>query len=71
VTHIELADPEGMLLEEIADRRLTQADIAMTYRLALRSHDRVDWPKVNAAIIERWSLTGLKRVKRLAWDGTP
>ena len=64
---IELADPEGQLLEEIADPRMTRNDVRLTYRLALRSQDRVDWGKVNRAIIERWSATTLKQIKAWAW----
>lgn len=63
---IELTDPQGQLLGEIADPRMKRRDVAMTYRLALRS-DGVDWPAVNAAIIERWSLRALDRIKRFAW----
>ena len=64
---IELADPEGQLLEEIADPKMKRRDVAMTYRLALRSRDRVDWGKVNRAIIERWSASGLGWIKEFAW----
>jgi len=67
---IELADPERQLLEEIADPKMTRRDVALTYGLAVRSGlDRVDWAKVNAAIIERWSLPALKWIKAFAWDG--
>jgi hypothetical protein len=65
---IELADPEGQLLEEIADPRMKRRDVAMTYRLALRSADRVDWRKVNTAIINRWSESALLWIKRFAWQ---
>ena len=64
---IELADPEGDLLREIADPDMRINDVRLTYRLALRSQDRVDWGKVNRAIIERWSLAALERIKAFAW----
>lgn len=67
---IELADPEGDLLREIADPVFTRNDVRLTYRLALRSQDRVDWGKVNRAIIERWSLTTLKQIKSWAWKSS-
>ena len=67
---IELADPEGQLLEEIANPKMTRRDVAMTYRLALRNADRVDWPKVNWAIAERWSLSALQWIKKFAWTET-
>jgi hypothetical protein len=67
---IELADPQGQLLEEIADKRFTRRDVAMTYRIAVRrgGGDRVDWPKVNRAIIDRWSVSALIYIKKLAWS---
>jgi hypothetical protein len=67
---IELADPQGQLLEEVADPAMTRRQVALTYRLALRSEDRVDWPKVNQAIISRWSVSALLYIKRIAWGGT-
>jgi len=48
---------------------MRQKDIAQTYALALKSSDTTDWAKVNAAIIKRWSRSGLKRIKHLAWSG--
>ena len=48
---------------------MTQRDIASTYGLALRSSAETDWAKVNAAIIERWSVSGLERIKKAAWAG--
>lgn len=68
-TRFELACCTEVLLNEIAHKELTQKDIAMTYGLALRSSHPTDWPDVNRAIIERWSLSGLKRIKKAAWDG--
>jgi len=67
---IELADPEGDLLREIADPVFTVKDVRLTYRLALRSQDRVDWGKVNRAIIERWSVRTLSSIKAWAWKGS-
>jgi hypothetical protein len=64
---IVLSTPTETLLEEINVLKLTQEDVAITYALALRDRDNVDWPRVNAAIVERWSLSGLKRIKRVAW----
>ena len=50
---------------------LPQADIAMSYALAIRSAaakaDEPDWFVINRAIIERWSKTVLERIKRAAW----
>lgn len=67
MVRVELADPEGTLLREIADPQLTRDDVAMSYAMAMRGTEQVDWPKVNRAILERWSMAGLKYVKTEAW----
>ena len=70
VIRIELADAEAQLLEEIADRRMGRRQVALTYGLAWRGdHSRVDWPKVNRAIVDRWSIAALKWIKDFAWKG--
>lgn len=66
-TWIELADPQGQLLEEIADPKMTRRQVALTYGLAMRSQDRVDWGTVNRAIVDRWSLSALDWIKQFAW----
>jgi hypothetical protein len=63
---VELIDPEGTLLSEIADKRMKRADIASSYALAMSTPD-VDWRKINHAIMDRWSLAGLKWIKERAW----
>lgn len=49
-----------------------QADIALTYAMALKSQaqgaDRPDWEKINTAILSRWKMSGLERIKKRAWD---
>lgn len=67
MSQVALADPERVLLEEIADTRMKRADVAATYALALKTPDEVDWKKVNAAIMEHWSLSALKWIKTRAW----
>ena len=67
IVHIELADPEGQLLEEIANPAMKRKDVAQTYRLALRSADRVSWGIVNRAIISRWSVSALEWIKAEAF----
>jgi len=68
---IELSNCESTLLSEIGIKQLHQRDIAQTYALAMASSecDSIDWAKVNRAIIERWSRSGLVRVKEMAWSG--
>lgn len=63
----ELANPTEQLLTEVADTVFKQKDVAATYALALRCSTPTDWRKVNAAIIERWSRSGLQRIKQAAW----
>ena len=64
---IELANCTNVLLSELKNPKITQKGIAKTYTLALDSSERTDWTRVNAAIIEKWSLSGLKRIKEMAW----
>lgn len=68
---MELANCENTLLGEIACPEMRRKDVARTYALALRSSERgsIDWMKVNAAIIERWSMFALKWIKQQAWSG--
>jgi len=67
----ELANCEWVLLREIANRSFKRLDIARTYYLAMKSseRDKVNWEKVNKAIIERWSMSGLEYIKTQAWSG--
>lgn len=66
---VQLANCTQTLLNEIASRDFNQKSVAMTYALALRSSETTDWPTVNNAIIERWSRSGLNRIKEWAWSG--
>ena len=69
-TRIELADPQGYLLGEIANPAMKRLDVAKTYRLVLhsQSRDRVNWRTVNTAVIERWSVSALEWIKKFAWS---
>jgi hypothetical protein len=66
---VELRNCEATLLAEIADPAMKQKDVASTYGLAILSSERnrVDWAKVNQAIMARWSRSGLERIKAQAW----
>lgn len=68
---IELAFCESHLLREIADPDIKRIDVAKTYALTLKSSEcgKVDWPKVNGAIMSRWSRSGLEWIKTQAWSG--
>jgi hypothetical protein len=58
------------ILQEIGNQSITQKDVAMTYALAMKSAfqgaDKPDWMTINRAIIDRWSMSGLKRIKKFA-----
>jgi hypothetical protein len=66
---IELINAEQEIMREIADPKMKRADIAATYAFLIRqqTQERPDWPKINGAIIERWSMAGLKWIKNRAW----
>jgi hypothetical protein len=67
----EIMFPEDVIENEIA-QGLTQKQIAQTYALAMRKANctwTVDWARINKAIIARWSVKGLERIKKLAWSG--
>ena len=66
---LELCNCTEVLLREIKMKEIKQKDIACTYNLALKSSDPTDWKSVNGAIIKRWSISGLKRIKDMAWSG--
>lgn len=70
--YVEMVDPQRVILEEIADKRMKRDDVAMTYAFALRQHgrtsdDEFDYALVNRAIMDRWSLSALKYIKERAW----
>ena len=65
----ELSCCTSTLLREIDTGELTQRDIAKNYALAMKSSEKTDWAKVNEAIIKRWSVSELKRIKAMAWSG--
>lgn len=63
---VSLLMPTETILNELQDRKTTQKTLALTYYLAMRSTEPTDWLTVNRAIIARWSVAGLERVKTLA-----
>ena len=66
---IELHDPESQLLKELTWEWITQESVALTYAFIIRQcGDRADWPRINAAIKERWKgKAALDKIKKLAW----
>lgn len=45
-------------------------DMAAAYAILLREYgpEYPGWPQLNAAILRRWSPSGLAYIKRLAWQ---
>lgn len=66
---IDLHNPQEIILREIADPRITQDSVALTYAFILRQEPKTaDWPRINAAIMARWKgKTALTRIKEKAW----
>ena len=57
------------ILEAVNTPKVTRRYIAGLYGIAIRyDFGQTDWKQVNEAIIARWSLSGLKWIKRLAWS---
>lgn len=69
--NIYLCCCQSVLLQEIKDKFFKQKDVALTYAMSMVSergnNEEIDWREVNQAIIERWSQSGLNRVKKMAW----
>jgi hypothetical protein len=57
---------EEMIFEEIADKQFKRDDIALTYCLLMFTSEKIDWSKVNHAILDRWSRSGLTYIKKKA-----
>ena len=62
---------EEAIMQEIADKAMTQRDVAQTYAILIRQcgPDGANWARINRAIMDRWGSSGLQRIKRLAWNG--
>lgn len=67
---VDLVDPKGTLLREIADKRMKRDDVALSYAFALRQPQDMtqeDFAEVNHAIMDRWSIAALRYIKDKAW----
>lgn len=62
----------AMVIQNEIAQGFSQKQIALTYAMAMRSEfagaDQPDWSAINTAIVNRWSLSGLERVKKRAHD---
>jgi len=64
---IELMFPQDIILEEIAANEFKRKEVALTYAFCIESSEEIDWKRINTAIVERWSRSGLGYIKRMAW----
>jgi hypothetical protein len=66
---IQLVDPQATILREIADKRMTRDDVALTYAFCIRQQSvaPIDFGVINRAILARWSFSALKYIKTKAW----
>lgn len=59
-----------VIVDEVARPEFTQRDIALTYAMAIKSAaqgaDKPDWRAINTAILDRWKMSGLERIKAKA-----
>lgn len=63
--HLHYGWPE-FILREIADPAMKRKQVAHTYGILLRIGHR-DFAAINAAILVRWSPSGLNWIKTQAW----
>lgn len=64
-----LADPEAALLTTLGEPKRPREELVAAYAAAIRvGGGKVNWSKVNAAIVERLSKTALREIKRRAWE---
>jgi hypothetical protein len=55
-------------MRELTWPGITQKSVALTYAFIIKQGDNADWPRINAAIRERWKgKTALERIKKMAW----
>ena len=66
---IEMCNCQSIILAEIADPKMKRNDVSQTYAWCLRSSEPIDYAKINAAILARWSLHALQWIKERAWSG--
>ena len=56
------------IMHELDDRVYTQQHVAKTYAILIQKGCSVEqWKDINIAIINRWSVAGLLRIKTMAW----
>ena len=64
---IDLMYCEEVILQEIGDKDFTRDDVAITYAFCIDSSEKVNFGRINKAIIGRWSHSALEYIKDGAW----
>lgn len=64
---MELYCCEDTILNEISHKEYKRNNIVLTYYFCLISSEDINFWKINKAIIERWSHSGLNYIKVEAW----
>lgn len=65
--NVEIVNVQGLILQEIGDRRIKRNSVALTYAFCIKQRDECDFGVINRAIIGRWSESGLRYIKERAW----
>lgn len=63
---MEMIGCEATILNEISHKECKRNDVALTYYFCMVSSEDIDYAKINKAIIERWSFSGLEYIKKKA-----
>ena len=62
---------ESMIIQMIGNHKNKRNYIAQVYQegiyLSAIDSEKINWTKINKTIIQRWSILGLKYIKKLAW----
>lgn len=60
------------ILQDLGAAQATQKEVALTYAMAIKSEaqgaDKPNWRTINEAIIARWNMKALERIKKRAFD---
>ena len=68
MNNFEIECTTQVILREINELKLTQAEVAKTCALAIRANmNETDWKAICAAIVSRWSPSARERVLTMAW----
>lgn len=64
---IRMIDVENVIMQEIADKRISRDSVAYTYAFAIVANEDINFGRINRAIVDRWSKSALKYIKTKAW----